>query len=254
MAYFGNFKTIDYDFEGNGIMRKVKDLSQYSTILTKNIDNVAFYSFYNIRDGERPDSVSQKLYGTPEYYWTFLIVNADHQNTWHDWPKSSDDLRRYTEAEYVGLAGIFPASEDISGEFVVGGTVTGSLSGATGKIKAIFPTNGYIQFEKDEDSPDFRAAGETITMTAVNSDADDDIAKVGNSVGCSSIVKTAYAPAYHIDDGTKERTKRRTAGTSPVTHFEVESERNLELSKIKIIKPEFIGQVAADFAKAMRES
>lgn len=254
MAYFDNFLNIEYDFDGTGINRTIKDLSQYSTIITKNIDNVSFYSYYNILDGERPDTVSQKLYNTPAYYWTFFIINNDLQNYWHDWPKSSEALRNFAEAEYIGLAAIFDANEDGFGKFVVGGTVNGSLSNATGTVIAIYPTLGYIQIEQDKNSvANFRKEGESITLTASNSTNAEDIARVGNTLACTSIVKTAYAPNYHIDDGTGERTRRRTAGTSPVTNFEEEHEVNNAKSRIKVIKPGRIGEVVAAFEKAMKE-
>ena len=255
MAYFNNFSTVEYDFDASGINREIKNLAQYSTIITKNIDNVAFYSYYNIQDGERPDTVSQNLYGTPDYYWTFFIVNNELQNYWHDWPKSSESLRKFAEAEYIGLAAIFDADEEAFGKFVVGGTVTGSLSNATGTVIAIYPTLGYIQIEQNKTSvANFRTAGESITLTASNSTASEDIARVGNTLACTSIVKAAYAPNYHIDDGTKERTRRRTAGTSPVTNFEEEYEVNNTKSRIKVIKPGRIGEVVAAFEKAMKES
>jgi len=255
MAYFNNFSTVEYDFDASGINREIKNLAQYSTIITKNIDNVAFYSYYNIQDGERPDTVSQNLYGTPDYYWTFFIVNNELQNYWHDWPKSSESLRKFAEAEYIGLAAIFDANEEGFGKFVVGGTVTGSLSNATGTVIAIYPTLGYIQIEQDKTSvANFRTEGESITLTASNSTASEDISRVGNTLACTSIVKAAYAPNYHIDDGTKERTRRRTAGTSPVTNFEEENEVNLIKSRIKVIKPEFIGEVVDAFEKSMRDA
>jgi len=43
-------------------------------------------------------------------------------------------------------------------------------------------------------------------------------------------------------------------GTSPVTHFEEENEVNIIKSRIKVIKPEKIGEVAGAFQKTMRES
>jgi len=255
MAYFDNFLNIEYDFDGNGINRTIKNLSQYSTIITKNIDDVSFYSYYNILDGERPDTVSQKLYGTPAFYWTFFIVNNDLQNYWHDWPKNSESLRKFAEDEYIGLAAIFDADEEGFGKFVVGGTVNGSLSNATGKVIAIYPTLGYIQIEQDKNSvANFRTEGESITLTAANSTITEDLARVGNTLACTSIVKAAYAPNYHIDDGTKERTRRRTAGTSPVTNFDEENDVNIIKSRIKVIKPSRIGEIIAAFEKTMRES
>ena len=255
MAYFSNFANIDYDFDGSGIERSIKNLAQYSTIISKNIDDATFYSYYNIQDGARPDNVSEELYGTPEYYWTFFIVNNELQNYWQDWPKSSEALRQFTEEEYIGLAAIFDADVEAFGKFVIGGTVNGSLSNATGKVIAIYPTQGYIQIEQDKNSiANFRTAGESITLTAANSTKTEDIARVGNTIECTSIVKAAYAPNYHIDDGTGERTRRRTAGTSPVTHFEEENEVNIIKARIKVIKPEKIGEVAGAFQKTMRES
>jgi hypothetical protein len=255
MAYFSNFAPIEYDFDGNGINKTIKNIAQYSTIISKNLDNAAFYSYYNILDGERPDNVSEKLYGSAEYYWIFFIINDGLQNYWADWPKGSEPLRNYCEQEFIGLAAIFEADVDAFGKFVIGGTVTGSLSGATGTVKAIFPTQGYIQIEQDKtSSANFRTAGETITLTASNSTLAADIARVSNSIPCISIVKTAYAPAYHIDDGTLERTRRRTAGTTSVTHFEEENRLNIEKSKIKVIKPAHIGKVVTAFEKAMREA
>ena len=62
------------------------------------------------------------------------------------------------------------------------------------------------------------------------------------------------APAHHISDSTLERTRRQMAGTSPVTNFEVSSNQNLAKSKIKVVKPEFIGDIVEAFEKAMRES
>ena len=255
MAYFSNFANIDYDFDGSGIERSIKNLAQYSTIISKNIDDATFYSYYNIQDGARPDNVSEELYGTPEYYWTFFIVNNELQNYWQDWPKSSEALRQFTEEEYIGLAAIFDADVEAFGKFVIGGTVNGSLSNATGKVIAIYPTQGYIQIEQDKNSVgNFRTAGESITLTAANSTNTEDIARVGNTIECTSIVKAAYGPNHHIDDGTGERTRRRTAGTSPVTHFEEENEVNLIKSRIKVIKPAHIGKVVAFWEKVMRES
>lgn len=164
-------------------------------------------------------------------------------------------MRDYVEQEFIGLAAIHESDVPSFGKMVKGGTVTGSLSGAIGTVKAIYPTAAYIQIEQSKTSPaNFRTAGESITLTAANSTLSADIARVGNTIVCTSIVKAAYGPSYHIDDGTLERTRKRTAGTSPVTHFERENDTNTEKSKIKVIKPTQIGKVVAAFEQAMRDS
>jgi hypothetical protein len=38
-------------------------------------DDAAFYTYYDIQNGDRPDQVSQKLYGRSDLHWTFAIMN-----------------------------------------------------------------------------------------------------------------------------------------------------------------------------------
>ena len=40
-------------------------------------ENSSFYKNYYIRDGERPDNVSHRLYENPRLHWTFYLMN-DH--------------------------------------------------------------------------------------------------------------------------------------------------------------------------------
>lgn len=77
MSYFKNFPLVKYKFgdEKNSIF--FQNLTVYVDIIDAVADNVAFYQNYEIIDGDRPDTLSYKLYGTSEYYWTFFILN-DH--------------------------------------------------------------------------------------------------------------------------------------------------------------------------------
>ena len=55
-------------------------------------DSVLMYKSYHLQDGERPDHVSLKLYGTTDYYWTLFMVNEDIVNTFADWPCSRAEI------------------------------------------------------------------------------------------------------------------------------------------------------------------
>ena len=39
------------------------------------VDEISAYRYFEISNGERPDIVSQRLYNTPNYHWTFFILN-----------------------------------------------------------------------------------------------------------------------------------------------------------------------------------
>ena len=62
-------------------------------------DNVAFFNKYTIRDGERPDTMAERLYGSSDRDW-IVILTAGITNIRNDWPLSNDDLYRYVEAKY----------------------------------------------------------------------------------------------------------------------------------------------------------
>lgn len=65
------------------------------------------YQPYVITDGERPDQVSSKLYGTPDYSWVVMLVN-DMYSIYDDWPKSSQAFKNYIIEKYgsIGYAQI----------------------------------------------------------------------------------------------------------------------------------------------------
>lgn len=54
---------------------------------------------YTIQQGETPEQISTKAYGSPEWYWTILILNniIDVNN---DWPMSDFELDATIEKQY----------------------------------------------------------------------------------------------------------------------------------------------------------
>ena len=53
----------------------IQDLTVYVDIVDQLKDDTTSYGTYDILDGDRPDQVSFKLYGTPNYHWTFYYLN-----------------------------------------------------------------------------------------------------------------------------------------------------------------------------------
>jgi hypothetical protein len=77
------------------------------------------FSPYVVKDGERPDYVSFKFYGTPMYDWVILLSN-DIYNIYDDWPKNTKTLNSYIEEKY------------------------GTISSALGTIKYYYNSNNDI--------------------------------------------------------------------------------------------------------------
>lgn len=244
MSYFRYFQKVDYDARGEGFTQSLTNITHFSRIGTSLLDDITFYSYYNIQDGMRPDNVSYELYGTTDYYWTFFLVNQDLKNVYQDWPKSSADLTEFAESKYNTLAAISAVQgtgfDQIAGRFNIGETVQGGVTGALGTIVGKYPTLGYIEIEQT--SGTFDPNGEGIFGTQSQ-----------DFLSTASIVKRAYAPRYHVDVNTGERTERRTSGTKPYTNFDYEYDTNLERSRIRVIKKRYIADVARAFESEMKK-
>lgn len=109
MSFFKQFPKRQYDFqEENGSVRAVVDLFRHVDVSKVRLDGYISYTYYDVRTGERPDTVSTKLYGTPDYYWTFFIINNSLKKGLRAWPKTDQELERYIANRYdsykVGLA------------------------------------------------------------------------------------------------------------------------------------------------------
>lgn len=99
--YFANFPTILYDFTING-----KTEYKIITDITKNVrfrklilENIALYDSYDVKDGETPEIISEKVYGTPHYHWVIMLVNQRYDYI-NDFPLSQNELESLIETKY----------------------------------------------------------------------------------------------------------------------------------------------------------
>ena len=104
MSYFRELPDILYQ---SNLLHKV---SSQEYIRIKNIfrrvklkdwiqDNARFFNKYTIRDGERPDTMAERLYGTSDRDW-IIVLTAGITNIKDEWPLSNYDLYRYVENKY----------------------------------------------------------------------------------------------------------------------------------------------------------
>lgn len=117
MSLFKQFPTKEYDIASIGQLQTIIDISRavdVNDILAK--DSVA-YTKYDIIDGARPDIISQLLYNTPEYYWTFFIVNDHLKDGYRAWPKSQLTLEKFISDKYDRLILTVPNAGNIQNEF-----------------------------------------------------------------------------------------------------------------------------------------
>lgn len=99
--YFSNFSKFAYDFEING-QRKVLIVSDITTNVRfrkEILANIALYDEYDMKDGETPEIVAEKVYGNPEYHWIVMLVNERFDYI-ADYPLTYDALLNYVKDTY----------------------------------------------------------------------------------------------------------------------------------------------------------
>lgn len=265
MSFFELFPKVEYDFNRKGVKQNMVDIFRGVRPLPTFLDEFSAYKFYEIKNGERPDIVSQRIYGTSEYYWTFFVVNDFLHDGMRAWPMSQEDLFSYIEKEYEGYAittnptitrtgdgKITEFRDSLSGRFTLGETITGATSGATGKLtKKIIDMNQLIV----QSTTGGAFIGDP---TLVNNATELVVGQSsGDSVSTYQVYKFADAPYYYYkeDDVNKKPVTNgvHIVGGVPssdlayVTYRSHEYELNDERSRIRYVVPNYIEQFVDAF-------
>ena len=140
--FFDSFPTVKYNFSSGSSQVEIADIFRQVKVVDKRFDAATPYQFYEIQD-ERPDQLSEKLYGDPNYHWTFFIINDTLKSGHKDWPLTSIELRDYVGTKYPSdnyTITLFRTAEDpfnfnsIHNKFAVGSTLRGINSNAQAEI------------------------------------------------------------------------------------------------------------------------
>lgn len=99
--YFDNFPTFLYPFKINNKTeyKLVKDISQNVRVRTAILSNITLYDEYDIRDGETPEIIAEKIYGSPSYHWVVMLCNNKY-NYIDDFPLTILQLERHIDQKY----------------------------------------------------------------------------------------------------------------------------------------------------------
>lgn len=98
--YFRQFPYMAYDIKGDRNKKLVKDILRRVRINQKIKDSIALLEPYDIQDGERPEHVSFKFYGSPVYHWVILLVN-EITDPYYGWPLGQREFQNYVADKYA---------------------------------------------------------------------------------------------------------------------------------------------------------
>lgn len=93
-----NFGVVAFNdpFLGNIDM---PDLTKFASIPKKYKDDQRYYLSYTIREGERPDQISKRIYGT-EDRWYLIILANDIVNMSEQWPMVDEEFIEMLKLKY----------------------------------------------------------------------------------------------------------------------------------------------------------
>lgn len=233
--YFSYFPTVSYDLFFDGQKSELTDIFRIVKVKNQYKDDVTYYTYYDIQDGERPDVVSTKLYGTSDYYWTFFMVNDNLVNIHTDWPMSTDDLEHLIDKKYAGT--VLTTNNDISTIFTKGNIVQGLVSNARARILDKDPNLGIIKVEV--------ISGTFVPNEIIRDIATNEFTSISNQI----LFKDAV---HHFENANNQYVNKNTVGATPITNAEHEFAINDSKTKIKVLRPRYVQVIADQFIEQIK--
>jgi hypothetical protein len=244
--FFTNYPRTLYQFGTENSLTAIQNISVYVDIIDQIKDNINFYEYIEIQDGDRPDTISQDYYGTVRYYWTLYLLNDNIRE--RGWPLTVQQIRAKAIIDYPNIVlttrdgDKFPDGD----HFAVGDTVVGQSSGATGIVIKRNWDLGQLFIRKTN----------ALSFSGSEVLRDNTDPEFPQSVQLVSAVNEYEAVHHYIDaDGVRTDVDPFSAPSvllTPVTYLERYQAANDELRRIKIIKPTAINQVAKAYKEALR--
>lgn len=99
--YFKRFNNIYYPFTINNkeVVNVVRDITSNVRFRKAVLENVTLFDEYDIVDGETPEIIASKVYGSSEYHWVIMLCNQRYDYM-ADFPMDSFTLNQYIVEKY----------------------------------------------------------------------------------------------------------------------------------------------------------
>jgi hypothetical protein len=105
MNYFKGFPNIVYDFssDNESISYLLKDITRNVRFRKELLKDITLYDEYDIVDGETPEIIAEKVYGSPFYHWIVMLANERYDYI-QDFPMTQNELDQYIKHTYGSLS------------------------------------------------------------------------------------------------------------------------------------------------------
>lgn len=244
--YFSNFPQIVYDFNINGKIdyKIITDITKNVRFRKTILENIALYDYYDIRDGETPEIISEKIYGTSEYHWVIMLLNQRYDYV-NDFPLTERELEEHIDTKYGDRREMIHHYSEINDitkvETIKEGTcilrlseseTTGETVGsiAVGEVLESYPYGYYARVDEILIPSDNTYVTIAVSMREGNFIIGTDTVRMYSSGSFTNVVDITYPQNQYS-----------------TTNAEYERNINETKRKIKIIDPTYMEQILKEF-------
>tara|TARA_Y100000114_G_scaffold148807_1_gene162289 strand:- start:269 stop:997 length:729 start_codon:yes stop_codon:yes gene_type:complete len=241
MKYFQKYPGVDYFFGDEGLSNKVENFAIFSDVIDQIKDAATSYRDYYILPEERADQVSFQLYGTPDYYWTFYLMNNHIRE--QGWPLSNDKIYQYAIDNYTEK--VLDTKTVLTDKYAIGESVEGLSNFATGTVVHRNLDLGQVWI-KSTNNRSFQA-GEIVRTTTTVVDELLTVRATSDRLNAVHHYENSDGEYVDIDPNVD-----RPAIFTEKTWLDELTRQNDNLKQIKVIRPDLIGEIVKSFNSAIR--
>ena len=103
--FFSKFPKIQYDIKGNKNEKVVTDVLRRVKQRAKVADVSNLFDKYDVPEGDTPETIALKHFGSTDYHWVILMTN-DITDRYYGWPLDFSQFEKFIYDKYTNPDGI----------------------------------------------------------------------------------------------------------------------------------------------------
>lgn len=262
--YFKDFPKFLYDFKYGTTddvkMSVVTDITRNIRFRKEVLENYSLYDEYDIKDGETPEIIAEKVYGNPNYHWIIMLANQRYDYI-SDFPLDQHALDQHIKDKYnptlTSSNWYINNSDpkDIKIYFKVDNPSEGAFNPAYINTSVLFNVKGMTTVGEFSLSDNFGDPDHTdhvgfdfLTQYFWLKVEHDGVIPIGDPVGSLTINTSGreYNAVYFLDaNGFK--VDPTTPGAYAVSGAQEADRANEEKRRIKLISPDVISLILKQY-------
>ena len=260
--YFNNFPRISYLFGNEEQPVSYQNISKYSELVDTLRNRVSTYIEYEIRDYDRPDTLSHRLYGADEYEWTFFLMNERLRET--GWPLSVNDLYDAAQKDFFKN---YTAKLDLTA--VINSGAASDSAAALSLFADLYPMGEEVLVDgvsgvvvmKNLDVAEIVIAADTDITTSTSLEYAEPIS--GNPLTSDTVLTNTvyeYEGTHHYENDSGDWVSiildppSKTINAIPKTNLDFFVDENDKSKRIRVIKKQEIDRVVSEYKRLLENN